>query len=575
MIPIAIRWASLALVILFSSFAYSQSATLEQQRAVSETESFILREQLGREQQAREREQARRNRGMELRGDAEQSIDFSEVAGHCFPVRRIHLRGASKLMNAGARDALLDSAEEQCLTAANIKALVDKVSNWYQQRGYITSSAYLEEQDLSNGELSISVLEGQVGSIDIDPELMQLRTPKSAFPMQSGVLNLRDLEQGIDQLNRLQSRQHSLKLSPGERVGESRVEVNTVQRKSPLTMRLGVNNHGQRSTGRNRMSLMMAYDNPFSFAGYLQAYAQTDSHRGQSPASDSLSLHYDIPWGYWHLDLDASYSNYSSAVQGSVVSFTSSGRSRTQTVKLSRGLHRDAVNTVRAHAALSRRSAQNYIEGTKLDSSSRDYSSAESGLSYSRFINGGQFSVALAYRRGLNSFGADDELVGEFAPERDYDLTSLDTSIYKHIGSMGDARFAYSGRLHMQESQDRLPSHERISIGGNYTVRGYQEGSYSGQRGAYTRQELQLNLSGGDENWWGIFGRPMFILGLDVGRVKNQGEQWRSLTGIAISATFTQEKLRFAVDYGYGFGGQKFENDNGRSLLFSISYALI
>lgn len=110
----------------------------------------------------------------------------------------------------------------RCLTLEHINRLVHETTNAYLQRGYVTSQAWLQEQDISRGVLTVSVSEGRIESITQNGE--QTPALKMAFPGLVGdVLNLRDIEQGMEQLNRLPSQQVTIDIQPGEQPGFSKV----------------------------------------------------------------------------------------------------------------------------------------------------------------------------------------------------------------------------------------------------------------------------------------------------------------------------------------------------------------
>ena len=69
---------------------------------------------------------------------------------------------------------------------AKINQLTRDISDWYISRGYITSRAFLTEQDLSAGTLHIAVLEGRLQAIRI--EGAPSRQLKTAFPGLEGKL---------------------------------------------------------------------------------------------------------------------------------------------------------------------------------------------------------------------------------------------------------------------------------------------------------------------------------------------------------------------------------------------------
>jgi len=76
----------------------------------------------------------------------------------CFHVQEIQLQGAEHI-RAAAQEKLLKPFIGQCLGASGIDALLKAITGYYLNRGYITSRAYLPEQNLSSGILRIVVIE--------------------------------------------------------------------------------------------------------------------------------------------------------------------------------------------------------------------------------------------------------------------------------------------------------------------------------------------------------------------------------------------------------------------------------
>ncbi|NIC28583.1 POTRA domain-containing protein [Serratia plymuthica] len=126
----------------------------------------------------------------------------------CHNVQRIVFQGAEHL-SWSVKEKLANPYQGRCLTLNHINRLVRETTNAYLQRGYITSQAFLQDQDIAGGTLIISANEGRVESITLDGEnTLALRM---AFPGRvDEVLNLRDIEQGMEQLNRLPSQQVSI-----------------------------------------------------------------------------------------------------------------------------------------------------------------------------------------------------------------------------------------------------------------------------------------------------------------------------------------------------------------------------
>lgn len=74
-----------------------------------------------------------------------------------------------------------------CLDMARLTQVTNAVSDWYISRGYITSRAFLTEQDLSSGVLHLTVLEGRLQQIRL--EGVPQRTLAMTFPGLEGTLN--------------------------------------------------------------------------------------------------------------------------------------------------------------------------------------------------------------------------------------------------------------------------------------------------------------------------------------------------------------------------------------------------
>src|SRR5690606_23498472 len=83
----------------------------------------------------------------------------------CFQIARIQLQGAELFAEAEQR-ALLEPFEGQCLGASRLNELLKAITQRYIDRGYVTSRAYLPQQDLADGELDVLVVEGTLEGLD-------------------------------------------------------------------------------------------------------------------------------------------------------------------------------------------------------------------------------------------------------------------------------------------------------------------------------------------------------------------------------------------------------------------------
>lgn len=162
-------------------------------------------------------------------------------------VREIRVQGATLLSPRSIRK-LVGKYEGQCLNLDGINAVLQTLTNAYVERGNVTSRAVLGPQDLGTGVLEIQIIEGRVESIGPDAaSSMQPRQFLTIFPgVQGSVLQLRDIEQGLEQLNRLPSNNAAMRIEPGAKAGASRVLISNVQKRT-WRLSAGVDNLGRKA----------------------------------------------------------------------------------------------------------------------------------------------------------------------------------------------------------------------------------------------------------------------------------------------------------------------------------------
>ncbi|MDH8061917.1 ShlB/FhaC/HecB family hemolysin secretion/activation protein, partial [Klebsiella pneumoniae] len=78
-----------------------------------------------------------------------------------------------------------------------------------------------------------------------------------------------------------------------------------------------------------------------------------------------------LPMGYWQLAFTTSEYNYEQSVAGATQTYQYRGESRTNDLRLSRLLYRDAVRKTTAWGGLWTRSSENFIDDTEIGNQDR------------------------------------------------------------------------------------------------------------------------------------------------------------------------------------------------------------
>ncbi|GAB7536154.1 ShlB/FhaC/HecB family hemolysin secretion/activation protein [Burkholderia sp. 3C] len=428
----------------------------------------------------------------------------------------------------------------QCVGKQGLDMLVSGLSQAILARGYVTTRVLLPAQDLSTGTLKLSLIPGVIRHIRFTND-KQRGTWKTAFPTGDGeLLNLRDVEQGVEQMKRVSSQAVSMQIAPADVPGESDVVLD-VKRGKPWTVVASIDNAGTRATGRLQGNLALGIDNPLGLNDIFNIGASQDLEFGDKRlGSHGWNGFYSIPWGYWTATLSAYTNTYYQQIAGVNQTFVASGNSKTIDLKLNRVLLRSRNNMLGAQFRLSRRFGQSFIEDTEIPQQRRNNTFVEFGLTDRHYFGNAQFDGTLAYRQGIGAFGAqDDSLAADGGPTYRYKMAVLDANLSVPF-AIAQQPLRYVTTFHGQYTGSSLYYIDDLTIGSRYTVRGFDgETMLAASRGFFWRNELQASIA--------RTGQAIYA-GIDYGRV--WGAQPIALVGTQLAGAVIGVKGSIATRLG-------------------------
>ncbi|CRM09041.1 ShlB/FhaC/HecB family hemolysin secretion/activation protein [Pseudomonas sp. 8 R 14] len=412
----------------------------------------------------------------------------------CFPIQDIELKGADSL-SAADRNRLLKPYIGQCLGVTQLNELLKVITDYYIAKGRVTSRAYLPQQDLSSGHLQVLVVEGKLeglkgaqGSTVTDRELAM------AFPGKVGeALNLREVEQLVDQLSRLPSKQAQMELTPGTQIGGSEVLVKN-QPQKPWRASLSRNNDGQKNTGEQQWGAGLEWDSPLGLADQLILRGGHDAISDHQKTSKNSMLYYNVPWGWWNFSYTYSESDY--RTPGSVDDFKYKqwGDSQNHQLRAERVVHRDDVSKTSVNVGLTHLRTNNYINDTRLGVSSNRLSEFQVGISHGRRIGSAFVNLDVGMQNGIGAFDAQKDeqtrIRGNLTPTPRYRKYTATLSYLQPFTLWGES-LSFSSLATGQRSEDVLYAPQRMSLGGSYSVRGFKDQQLNGDSGGYWRNEVR------------------------------------------------------------------------------------
>ena len=422
----------------------------------------------------------------------------------CFPIERIELagEGAEAFRWAlAAIDRPDDPPTGRCLGTRAINQLMTRLQNRIVSRGYITTRVLAATQDLTRGVLTLSVIPGRIRDIRAADGTELHVSLGAALPAASGdLLNLRDIEQGLENLKRVPTADADVQIAPAADPlagpGESDLVV-VWQQQRPLRLNLSLDDGGTRATGRFLGAATLSLDNALGLSDLFYASFNRDLGGGVSGSRGTrgYTVHYALPWGYWLVGLTAGGNTYHQAVAGATQTYRYSGESEHAELRLTRLLHRNATGKTSAWVQAWMRQSNNFIDDTEVVVQRRRMGGWEAGLNHRAFVGPATLDADLAYRRGTGAFAAIP------APEEGFGEGTSRPGIYTASAQLnlpfraGGQSLRYAGLARLQRSESPLVPQDRFAIGGRYTVRGFDgENVLSGERGWLWRNDLGLTL---------------------------------------------------------------------------------
>ena len=467
--------------------------------------------------------------------------------GPCFNIRQITLQQAT-LITPDKQAKLVAPYINQCLSLARINQLVRVISEWYVQRGYITSRAFLTEQNLSHGILTITALEGRLEEIRLQGA--RSHQLKMAFPTGAGrILNLRDIEQGMEQINRLRTTPVQIEIIPSAKPGYSIVNLTSTP-EFPLTLGLNMDNSGQRTTGTGQLSASLVGNDLLGIADRWFVSGGRSSAFSDWRDAQNFQAGVSVPYGYGLLDYSYSWSNYHSRFNANDFDWYSNGDNISNRLSGSWVLFRNGQIKTGLQLGLNHYVSHNWLNQTLLQSSSRKLTSLQIGFNHTQKVAGGVATLNPMLSRGMPWFDAEsDSGKNDDLPKAQFRKWSVSSSYQRPVTQ----KMWWLSSLYAQWSPDRLYGSERLTIGGENSVRGYKEQYLSGDVGGYLRNELNYTLF-----TLPAIGEVSTTLALDGGWLQSDkqdryaaGTLWGSSLGLGTRNAHVSTQLSLGIPVSY------------------------
>ncbi len=472
----------------------------------------------------------------------------------CFKIQNLTMAGDASEQFQWALDAASlpdDPAIGRCLGASGINLVMKRVQDAIVSRGFVTTRVLASPQDLKSGVLTLTLIPGRIRSIRIEDETAGRASKWNAVPAHPGdILNLRDIEQALENFKRVPTVEADIQIEPGSLPGESDLLIRWKQ-DFPFRLNIFADDAGNKATGKYQGGVTLSYDNWWTLNDLFYISKNHSLDEGGDSArkgTKGYTVHYSLPYGYWLLGLTASEHNYYQSVAGINQTYIYSGENQNSEIKLSRLVYRDAVRKTTLSLRGWKRASKNFIDDTEVQVQRRRMGGWELGVAHREFMGKSTLDMNLAYRKGTGAFDslpAPEDPFGE-GTSRPRLLTA--EAQYSHPFVMGQQRLRYNGVFRAQWNDTPLVPQDRFAIGSRYTVRGFDgESVLSAERGWLIRNDLSAGVGDGTQE---------FYFGVDYGELAGPSSRYllgTRLAGGVIGVRGAIKKLGYDIFVGQPF----------------------
>ena len=524
--------------------------------------------------------------------DTKIEVDKNELK---FYISKINLFDDENLLNEIEKENILSKYENKKLGSTDISNILVELTNRLIEKGYVTSTASLSENNNLNSEtLNLKIISGKIEKIILneDDSLDKLKKYFLVSTKEEKVLNVRDLDTTTENFNYLEANNMTMEIIPSDKENYSIIKLKN-EMKDKFTISLLTNNYGEdNQNGIWRGGTSINIDSPLGigdrvYFSYMTVHKKkadrswkrtTESlkpgeilpigPKGYDPAKDTLpykreldlyNFRYTMKFRDYTLSLGSSRSENISSFYTPTTIYDMETMSSNFSVNLDKILWRNQKSKLSLGVGLKRKHNKSYIEDTLL--SDRILTIGDISLNGTTVFYGGIFGITLDYERGLRALGASN------TPKAEFKKYSLNLNYYKPLTK----KLVYRFNTLTSHSKDVLYASEKQSIGGVGSVPGYhRRGNIMGDRAIEIENELSYKIIDSEK-----MGRLSPYISYSYGAVRNNknpsvyGKGY--VSGASIGLRYSMKYLDIDLGYAKALSHSSYIKPRDREIYFSAS----
>lgn len=509
--------------------------------------------------------------------EEEKTSERQEQTGPVFLVKKIELKG-NTVFKKGELDALVRSAEGKKMSFGELERFADTLTAYYVTRGYTTTRAYIPPQKVIDGIVTIEILEGRVGGVEVEGNRwFKKDLYQNAVPFKQGdFFDMATLENAVRDINLQPDRAAKAYLQPGKTPGSTDIVLKTKEN-LPIHASYEFNLRGTELTNRDRHLVHLTHNN---ISGSGDSLETSFTMAEQSSITGGV-FNYELPIQRTGTTFYLSGAMAESRLQGDLKDLDVQGNSSSWIPGVIQKIWKNAWAKLDWSLQAEIKDSKTTVLGDKLFFDRMRV--VTTGPRIKTFDAGGQTMLAGDIHVGIPDFmgssSENDPLASRVGSGGDFVYGTGSIARVQRLPN--DAFFVFQGTG--QYSSTPLTSLEQFNLGGMYSVRGYSENDSSGDSGYGLSGEIRIppyfipkncTVPGmKDKTWYNTLSLVVFVDGGQVfngERQQSTSEKTRTLLGTGAGVRFyVSPDFNIQFDLGFPFGDRSSEDNRPQAHLLA------
>ncbi|WP_370981177.1 ShlB/FhaC/HecB family hemolysin secretion/activation protein [Agaribacterium sp. ZY112] len=445
------------------------------------------------------------------------------------------------------------------LSYADLEEVTNELTRYYREQGLFLAKVQIPPQDVEEGVLVLSVMEGRLGQVAVENNRKyQLKTLEKPFVDDLGGLVSHDqVEESLYLLNDLPGLNVAGYFSAGDKPGETKLNLN-VREEDAWRLTVRADNHGSTFTGDKRLFTTVDWYNPIGIGDSLTVgYLRSEDIEGRNLAeneakSDLGQFKYTLPLFSLRtrVGVSADYNEFTIVDEGDEQGINAAGlegTNSTYALFLDHQFRRSRDFNLSSGFAFTDKESK--VRASNLpDESPLNTGDHVLGGEVNFYIDGLGETVRMLNLASVKlQYGAHQNETAEGRGDEFVKLSLDSNSLFFMPLPFTDASSRIILRSHLQYTDKSLPAFEQFSIGGANAARAYSSRDFSADSAALLSAEWYPDLPA-----WPLFAgknfNDVFQIGLladgsygvanggyiPTGSAEEKEDDWASLTDVGL-----------------------------------------